>query len=59
VTVGLSIAVAPPFGWRCPMSQTLGASSNRIAHYALSATALAKARPISAEHVQSALEEVQ
>jgi type II secretory pathway predicted ATPase ExeA len=32
---------------------------NRIAHYALSAAALAKARQISAEHVQSALEEVQ
>ena len=23
VTVGLSIAVAAPFGWRCPMSQTM------------------------------------
>jgi general secretion pathway protein A len=32
---------------------------NRIAHYALSAAALAKARQISAEHVQSAVEEVQ
>ena len=32
---------------------------NRLAHYALSAAALAKARQISAEHVQSALEEVQ
>lgn len=32
---------------------------NRIAHYALSAAALAKARQITAEHVQSAAEEVQ
>jgi type II secretory pathway predicted ATPase ExeA len=32
---------------------------NLVAHYALSAAALAKARQISAEHVQSALEEVQ
>ena len=32
---------------------------NRIAHYALSAAALAKARQITAEHVQSAVEEVQ
>ncbi len=32
---------------------------NRIAHYALSAAALAKARQISAEHVHSAIEEVQ
>jgi type II secretory pathway predicted ATPase ExeA len=32
---------------------------NLVAHYALSAAALAKARQITAEHVQSALEEVQ
>lgn len=32
---------------------------NRLAHYALSAAALAKARQISAEHIQSAVEEVQ
>ena len=32
---------------------------NRIAHYALSAAALAKARLVSAEHVQAAIEEVQ
>ncbi len=32
---------------------------NRVAHYALSAAALAKARQITAEHVQSAIEEVQ
>ena len=32
---------------------------NRIAHYALSAAALGKARQITAEHVQSAIEEVQ
>lgn len=32
---------------------------NRIAHYALSAAALAKARQISAEHVQCAVQEVQ
>ncbi len=32
---------------------------NRIAHYALSAAALAKARLISAEHVQAGIEEVQ
>lgn len=32
---------------------------NRIAHYALSAAALAKARLISAEHVNAAVEEVQ
>ena len=32
---------------------------NRVAHYALSAAALAKARQITAEHVQCALEEVQ
>ena len=32
---------------------------NRIAHYALSAAALAKARLVSAEHLQCAVEEVQ
>jgi general secretion pathway protein A len=32
---------------------------NRVAHYALSAAALAKARQIGAEHVQCAVEEVQ
>ncbi|MBE0547827.1 MAG: AAA family ATPase [Rubrivivax sp.] len=32
---------------------------NLVAHYALSAAALAKARQITAEHVHSALEEVQ
>lgn len=32
---------------------------NHLAHYALSATALAKLRQVSAEHVQAALEEVQ
>ena len=32
---------------------------NRVAHYALSVAALAKAQQITAEHVQSAIEEVQ
>ena len=32
---------------------------NRIAHYALSAAALVKARQVSAEHVQSAVDEFQ
>ena len=32
---------------------------NRVAHYALSAAALAKLRQVSAEHVQAALDEVQ
>jgi general secretion pathway protein A len=32
---------------------------NRVAHYALSAAALAKARQITAEHLQCAVEEVQ
>lgn len=40
-------------------SQGLPRKLNRIAHYALSAAALAKARQISAEHVQTAVEEVQ
>ena len=32
---------------------------NRIAHYAMSAAALAKARLVTAEHLQCAVEEVQ
>ena len=40
-------------------TQGLPRKVNLIAHYALSAAALAKARQITAEHVQSALEEVQ
>lgn len=38
-------------------SQGLPRKLNRAAHYALSAAALAKARTLSAEHVQSALDE--
>ena len=40
-------------------TQGLPRKINRTAHYALSAAALVKLRQISAEHVQSALEEVQ
>src|SRR3990172_380521 len=40
-------------------TQGLPRKINRVAHYALSAAALAKLRQITAEHVQSALEEVQ
>jgi general secretion pathway protein A len=40
-------------------TQGLPRKVNRTAHYALSAAALAKVRQISAEHVQSALDEVQ
>ena len=40
-------------------TQGLPRKINRTAHYALSAAALAKVRQISAEHVQTALEEVQ
>lgn len=40
-------------------TQGLPRKVNRIAHYALSAAALAKAKQISAEHVAAALEEVQ
>ncbi len=40
-------------------TQGLPRKINRAAHYALSATALAKARQVSIEHVQTALEEVQ
>ena len=40
-------------------TQGLPRKINRTAHYALSAAALAKVRQISAEHIQSALEEVQ
>jgi type II secretory pathway predicted ATPase ExeA len=40
-------------------TQGLPRKVNRIAHYTLSAAALAKAKQISAEHVAAALEEVQ
>jgi general secretion pathway protein A len=40
-------------------TQGLPRKINTVAHYALSAAALAKLRQISAEHVQTALEEVQ
>jgi general secretion pathway protein A len=40
-------------------TQGLPRKVNRTAHYALSAAALAKVRQISAEHVQSALDEIQ
>ncbi|MBW6494709.1 MAG: AAA family ATPase [Burkholderiaceae bacterium] len=40
-------------------TQGLPRKVNRLAHYALSAAALAKARMITAEHLQAALEEVQ
>jgi general secretion pathway protein A len=38
-------------------SQGLPRKVNRAAHYALSAAALAKARQVSADHVQTALDE--
>lgn len=38
-------------------SQGLPRKLNRAAHYALSAAALAKLRQVSAEHVQTALDE--
>ena len=40
-------------------TQGLPRKINRAAHYALSAAALAKAQQISAEHVQTALDELQ
>jgi type II secretory pathway predicted ATPase ExeA len=40
-------------------TQGLPRKINRVAHYALSAAALAKAQQVTAEHVQTALEEVQ
>ena len=40
-------------------TQGLPRKVNRVAHYALSAAALAKARLITAEHLQCAVEEVQ
>jgi general secretion pathway protein A len=33
--------------------------ANRLAHYALTSAALNKAKSVSSEHVQSALEEIQ
>jgi type II secretory pathway predicted ATPase ExeA len=38
-------------------SQGLPRKLNRAAHYALSAAAIAKVRQVSAEHVQTALDE--
>ena len=43
----------------CQATQGMPRKINQLAHYALSAAALAKVRQISAEHVQSALEEIQ
>ncbi|MEI7815123.1 MAG: AAA family ATPase [Coriobacteriia bacterium] len=40
-------------------TQGLPRKINRVAHYALSAAALAKLRQVSADHVQTALDEVQ
>ena len=40
-------------------TQGLPRKVNRLAHYALSAAALAKARQITVEHLQAAIEEVQ
>ncbi len=39
-------------------SRGLPRQINRIAHYALSAAALAKARTVDAEHMQNALDEL-
>jgi general secretion pathway protein A len=40
-------------------TQGLPRKINRVAHYALSAAALAKLRQVSADHIQIALDEIQ
>ena len=49
----------PNFLTKTPNHFDLPRRINRIAHYALSAAALAKSRLVTAEHLQCAVEEVQ